>query len=140
MSPYLLLPVSLGLVAVLQGSLNRRVAAHLTLPGAVVLTHAIALLCALAVLLVQGRGGLSAGPGRAAWWYAVPGLCGCAFVFGMPVAFGRLGVFQTLLALIAAQLVLGLCWDRLVEGRGVAPLQLVGAAVVLCGAILVLRR
>ena len=80
------------------------------------------------------------GSGRAAWWYAVPGVCGCAFVFGMPVAFGRLGVFQTLLALIAAQLVLGLCWDRLVEGRGVAPLQLVGAVVVLCGAILVLRR
>lgn len=148
-SPWLsLLPVSLGLAAVVQGSLNRRIAAHLSLPGAVLLTHAVAALCALALLLLPrvaalllpSGASLAAGTGRAAWWYLVPGLCGCAFVFGMPIAFSRLGVFQSLLLLIAAQLVVSVGWDRLIEGRAITPTQLLGALITLIGAALVLRR
>lgn len=143
-----LIPLALGCAAVFQGALNRRIAVHLGLPKAVMLTNLIAFVCALLLSQVLRSMPSLFPPGfaaqqplsRAAWWYVVPGLCGFAFILGMPLSFGRLGVFQSLLLLIGSQLVVGLVWDQLVEGRPVTPLRIVGAIITLLGAVLVLRK
>lgn len=148
MSPMLLVPIALGIVAVIQGSLNRRAAVHLGLPLTVVLTHAVALLCACGLWLWFRSSPTSlpsvfqpSQPGtRIEWWYVVPGVVGFLFVCGMPLSFSRLGVFQSLLLLIAAQLCIGLLWDQVVEGRPITGLRVIGALLTVVGATLVLRR
>jgi uncharacterized membrane protein YdcZ (DUF606 family) len=143
-----LIPLTLGIAAVLQSALNRRISVHLGFPKAVMLTNLIAFVCAFALSQVLRSMPSLFPPGfsaqqpllRASWWYVVPGLCGFAFILGMPLAFGRLGVFQSLLLLIGSQLVVGLFWDQLVEGRPVTPLRIVGALITLFGAVLVLRK
>lgn len=70
----------------------------------------------------------------------VPGVVGFLFVCGMPLSFSRLGVFQSLLLLIAAQLCIGLLWDQVVEGRPITGLRVLGALLTVVGATLVLRR
>lgn len=142
------IPLSLGLAAVLQAALNRRIAVHIGLPQSVMLTNVVAFLCALALSLIMRsfpsllpQGFAAQQPmWRPALWYVVPGLCGFAFILGMPISFGRLGVFQSLLLLIASQLVVGLLWDQLVEGRPVTGLRILGACITLFGAGLVLRK
>src|SRR4051812_34502384 len=103
MTPMVLVPIALGLAAVIQGSLNRRAAVHIGLPAAVVLTHAVALVCAcgLWLWLRSAPASLpsaflpSQPTGRVELWYLVPGLVGFVFVCGMPLSFTRLGVFQS---------------------------------------------
>lgn len=148
MSPMLLIPIALGAVAVLQGAINRRVAASIGLPSAVLLTHSIALLCAFALWLWMRSAPASLPSvfqpsqpgGRSEWWYVIPGLAGFLFVCGLPLAFARIGAFQSLLLLIVAQLCIGLVWDQLVEGRPLTLTRMVGALVTMVGAALVLRR
>lgn len=148
MTPMVLLPIALGFAAVLQGSLNRRAATHIGLPAAVVLTHAVALVCACGLWLWLRNAPASLPSaflpsqtaGRAALWYLVPGLVGFVFVCGMPLSFSRLGVFQSLLLLIVAQLCVGLLWDQLVEGRAITATRAIGALITMLGAALVLRR
>lgn len=142
-----LIPLLLGFAAVIQGSINRRIAVHWGLPPAVMLTNVVAFVLAVSIWLL-----LRAAPGllpslviqQPVWrfspWFLLPGISGCAFLFGMPIAFGRLGVFPTLLLLIAAQLVCGLLWDRVIESRAATPVQLLGAALTVAGAALILRR
>lgn len=148
MTPMVLVPIAMGVVAVLQGSLNRRVAANLGLPLTVLLTHGVALACACGLWLwlraapstLPSLFQSSQSPARVEWWYFVPGIVGFLFVCGMPLAFARLGVYQSLLLLIVSQLCLGLAWDRVVEGRSISSIQLLGAGIAVAGASLVLRR
>jgi len=68
-------------------------------------------------------------------WWIVPGICGFLLVTGLTVSISKIGALQTFVICIASQIVCGLLWDLLVDGRGLSFWRVVGAAVTLAGAV-----
>lgn len=139
-----LLPFLLGAAAVLQGVLNRRIAQHLSLPGAVLLNASVLLLASLGLfLLSRGRVGPFAALDAPSdlrtfgLWWLLPGLLGLTLVLGIPYAIHRVGAFTTFLGILVAQLVTSLIWDAIFEHRGPTLPKLLGAALAVAGAWLV---
>ena len=69
----------------------------------------------------------------------VPAIAGFVITSSMPQAISRIGVFRAVMVVIASQIVVSLAWDRLTLGHAVTPLRLLGAALVIGGATLVMR-
>jgi len=69
----------------------------------------------------------------------IPALAGFVITSAMPVAITRVGVFRAVMLVIACQIVTSLAWDRWAFGQSVTPTRLLGAALVACGAALVMR-
>ncbi|MCE9671990.1 DMT family transporter [Myxococcus stipitatus] len=136
-----LVPLLCGLAVVAQGGLNRRFASQWGLLGAVLLNMVVATVVVIAVF-AAARSMPGLWPGASAEgrfsgftpWHLVPGLCGVVIVLGMPLAIGRLGAVQSVLLLMAAQLVTSLVWDALVEGRPATVARVVGSAMAFTGA------
>jgi bacterial/archaeal transporter family-2 protein len=133
---------------VAQGGLNRRLAGQWGLPGAVLLNTVVllgvvltlfALMSAVPSLFPEGFGGRPQLRGFSPW-YLLPGVLGFVIVLGMPVAIARLGAVQSVLLLIAAQLVASLAWDALVEGRPATLVRVVGSVLAVAGAALVVLK
>ncbi|NMO17196.1 hypothetical protein HPC49_19925 [Pyxidicoccus fallax] len=138
-----LVPLLCGLAVVAQAGLNRRFAGQSGLFGAVLMNMVVATVATFVVYglaravpalmpdaaSAQGRffEGLTV-------WHLLPGLCGVVIVLGMPAAVGRLGAVQSVLLLMAAQLVTSLVWDAMVEGRPATLARVLGSAVAFVGA------
>lgn len=130
------LPVFLGFSIVIQGGLNRLMArgwslTRVTLINALVLSLVSLLFCVPEML--RGRS-LFANFG---WWYWIPGCVGFCIVAGIPFAIGRIGALQTIVLLIAAQIVGSMGWDALVEDKPMNLVRLAGALITCAGAALV---
>jgi transporter family-2 protein len=138
-----LVPLLCGLAVVAQAGLNRRFAGQWGLLSAVLMNMVVATVATFGVYAVArsvpGLMSDTAGPpGRLldgfTPWHLLPGLCGVLIVLGMPAAIGRLGAVQSVLLLMAAQLLTSLVWDALVEGRPATLARVVGSAVAFAGA------
>jgi transporter family-2 protein len=142
-----LIPGFLGVAAVLQGGLNRQIAARVGLPSAVLLSAATLLLAAIALWMLACRA-----PAGLPWylqlhghiglfkaWWVLPGLLGMTIVLGIPFAIQRVGAFPVFLGVLAGQLLTSLLWDALMEGRPLTPMKVCGALLALAGAALVGR-
>jgi bacterial/archaeal transporter family-2 protein len=148
MHPALMVPFALGLLAVVQVGLNRRIAAAIGLMPATILNAGV-LLAVAVVLFLYARGlrpqagewTSGAGAfGEFGWWWLVPGLCGLALVAGMPWAVKRIGALQLFVALVAAQMVFSLAWDHFVEHVAVTTPRVIGAALAIAGAFVTTIR
>ncbi|MCP3104661.1 DMT family transporter [Myxococcus sp. K15C18031901] len=136
-----LVPLLCGLAVVAQGGLNRRFAGQWGLLGAVLLNMVVATVATFGVYalvrsvpaLWPDAGAEGRFPGFT-MWHLLPGLCGVVIVLGMPWAIGRMGAVQSVLLLMAAQLVTSLVWDAMVEGRPATVARVVGSAVAFTGA------
>lgn len=74
---------------------------------------------------------------EAKWWYVFPGMMGFCFVMGLPILIGKIGAFKLFVILVAAQVTASILWDHFIEKISPSPLQILGAAFVLGGAVLV---
>jgi transporter family-2 protein len=148
MSPAFFVPFLVGMLAVLQAALNRRIAAMIGLLPTVILNAGVLLgLAVVGWLVARGArdplAGWMSGVGSFAgfgWWWLVPGVCGLSLVAGVPWAIQRVGALQTFVALVSAQMLFSLIWDHVVEHLTVSPQRCVGALLAVLGAIVVAWR
>jgi transporter family-2 protein len=139
--PAALVAFALGCVAVVQASLNRRIAGQIGLAPTVLMNGVIVAFCAGAFYLAARRGLVSAlveGHATLKWWWLVPGVLGFALITGLPWAIARVGALQVFVVAVAAQMIASLAWDALVEGIPVNALRATGAAVCVAGVALAL--
>ena len=142
MNAALLVPFTLGCLAVVQVALNKRIAGVMGLTQAVILNAAVLLAVAIAFwVYARGAraefGGWMAGTGGPAdfqLWWVIPGLCGLTLVAGMPWAVQRIGALQTFVLIVAAQILFSIVWDQFVEGVQVSVPRVAGAGLAIAGA------
>jgi len=135
----------LGILAVLQGGMNQKIALQWGYPGAVLLSCTGLLFVALLFYILttampsffspslQSRVSLQS----YRWWFILPGIMGFFLVFGIPFAISKIGAYQVFVGLIAAQLIAGLFWDFWVESIPLHPLRIIGGLLSFFGAVLV---
>ncbi len=137
-----------GAASVIQGGLNRRIAAVWGNTPTVLLNGLMLSLSAALALwltarsdspLLQQLAPKAGAFSRPAWWYAIPGILGFGFVATLPGAIARLGATQVFVLVVAGQMIGGLAWDALVEHTTPAPMRLAGVGLVLAGAWLAVR-
>lgn len=139
---FYLIPICLGLAAVLQAGINRQIMPHWGLMGAVALNVLVLCVTTAVVFGVMRllpvklpdlfRFQIPEAP--FAWWWVVPGVLGFLLISGMPVAVMHLGAARVFVALIAAQMVSSLLWDYFTEGIAATPQRLIGCLLAAVGA------
>lgn len=136
-----LVPIGLGVAAVVQTGINRSIGrswsweAAVGLNGLVVLAIALVAWIVLQLLQPAGHGPLLSG--TISWWYIIPGLCGFALVSGLPFAMARIGAVKVFIIVVASQIIASFAWDVLVDHRSVSPIRVIGSAVTIAGAVMV---
>ncbi len=146
MNLYLILPLILGMTVVTQGALNRRVSADWGLTWTVFLNASLFFVVSF-ILLMTTKYLPQILPEylkvdqfsteKVRWFYLVPGLCGFFLVLGVPWSLQINGPSKTFILLIVAQIILSLVLDKFVFEATVSFTKLVGAALVMTGALLV---
>lgn len=140
--PAALVAFALGCVAVVQASLNRRIAAQIGLAPAVLLNGLIVAACAGAFYFSARRGWIGglvpSAEATFKWWWIIPGVLGFALITGLPWAIARVGALQVFVVAVAAQMIASLAWDALVEGIPVNAMRALGATVCVAGVALAL--
>lgn len=123
MSLAFLIPLTLGLVGILQGVLNKQIAgaigvAHGTMLGSVV-TLVLSIILYLAVKFYPQAFPeffhVKTSLTELKLWYLIPGIFGVMIVAGLPFAFYKLGAVKVTVGLIAAQMVTSVIWDSVIE-------------------------
>lgn len=134
-----LLALCMGAASTVQGATNGTLSGRIGLSSAVLVNAAIVFAVALSAWLFTRRGFTSepASP----WWLYAGGAYGVFIIAGAAFAFPRLGAGPTMALMVAAQLGTALALDHF--GLGVAklavtPMRLLGALLLLVGALLVL--
>ncbi len=142
----ILLPFCIGAIAVLQATMNRRIAESWGLAPAAMLNTLIALLSAAALLGYCVTAGARTGLFRVAiepssfrWWWLLPGVFGFAIVVGLPWAVGKAGALPTFVSLVAGQMLMSTLWDRFALGIALDPSRMLGAALAIASVWLVGR-
>lgn len=143
---YGLIPLALGLVVVLQGTLNRQIGEQWGLAMAVFINATVFFILSVGLFLVSRyfpdwvpeffryRAGVEGREFKAI--YLVPGICGFLLVLGLPWAIRNLGVGKALVILISSQVLVGFLWDQFIYKTQASGLKLVGALLSVLGAIL----
>ncbi|MBC7372129.1 MAG: DMT family transporter [Bdellovibrionaceae bacterium] len=140
------LPLTLGILIVLQGGLNRQIGAHWGLGAAVLLNAGI--LFAVSALFygilrwnpewfpefLRPRSQVVA----PSWWYLIPGVCGFCLVLGLPWSIQSIGSAKSFILVITAQICAGLVWDAVSTGVTPGVWKLIGGALTLLGSLFVI--
>ena len=69
-------------------------------------------------------------------WFLLPGIIGFLLITMLPLAISRAGALAVFLALIAGQVVAGMLWDALREGRMPDVPRVAASLLVIAGAAL----
>ena len=72
-------------------------------------------------------------------WWLIPGLCGFLLVTGLAVSLTKIGALQAFVICIASQVLCGLAWDAMVEGKALTTARVVGALITVSGAFVASR-
>lgn len=145
MSWFLVLPLFIGSVTVLQGIINRQMSPTLGLGGAVLLngmiTFALSIgLYTLAKLkpgllpaMFQGELSFS----KLSWWMVFPGIFGLCIIAGIPFAISKLGAGKVFVGIIVAQVVVSMAMDVFMGTKPLSTMRVAGALLAIAGAVLV---
>lgn len=133
-----LVPASLGLVAVLQAGLNRRIAEVWGIAGAT-LTNALVLLVLASALYASGYVSGKINLSEFKYWYLFPGALGLALVVGLPLSISKWGALNTFLWLIASQILMSSLLDYWIEGHDFSWKRVIGGLVAIFGAWIAVR-
>lgn len=143
MSIGLLVPILLGVMAVLQATFNRHIAREWGLAPAAALNTSVAVVLSLAFVLYCVERGADSGLlrinvelSRMRVWWVLPGCFGIAIVVGLPWAVSRLGALPVFVGLVAAQVLTSALWDRLVDGAHLPPGRIAGAVLAVASVAL----
>lgn len=146
MSAEHLVPFALGVVAVLQATMNKEISTQVGLAAATALNMAGAAVCAFAFAAVCALRGETNGIARWTWdpaafraFWCLPGAIGFVIVLGLPWAVQRIGALSTFVALVAAQVVTSAAWDRVAEGVPLSPARIAGALCAIAAVVLTSR-
>jgi len=140
---YLVASIALGVVIAMQPLMNAVLARAIGSPyGAAGISIAVALVGAIAIMAVAGRGDMSrANLVAVPWWIYLAGFAGTAFVAGGVVIAPVTGALLFFLCVIAGQLFGAAIADHLgafgLEVRPVSLARLAGIGLVLAGVVLV---
>lgn len=142
---YLLIPLTIGAVMVLQGVLNRQMGSVMGLGSAVLLNAVVVLVFGVALYLLAQqapdalpaffRGSLRLD--QVALWMVLPGLFGFMIIAGIPLAISKLGAARVFVAVVVAQMFASMVWDTAVEGRPLSWTRVLGVALAIVSVLLV---
>ncbi len=133
MKAYYLLPFILGLIGVLQGTINRQLANSIGLSYALVFNSVLVLIFTTVLLLLgffPGKFSLS----ELKWWSILPGVFGFSIILGAPIAISKLGALNTFLIIVLSQIIVSGLWDQFVENIAISWTRVVGSIIVFLGA------
>ena len=133
MNLFYLLPFVVGICGVLQGVLNRRMAAEWGL-GWVVMWNTLIVLVLTAVVIAMGLYPGKIQWGQLKWWHFLPGLFGCVIVLCIPLSISRIGALSSFLIIISSQILVSGAWDKFVQGVDLSWTRILGASLALAGA------
>jgi len=135
------LPIGLGIAAVVQAGLNRKIAGHWGLSTAVLLNSLgifivsgiFLWLCASKIISVPDFMLPRLDLKTFQLWYLIPGVLGFSLVLGIPLGIYRIGALQIFLGLIFAQIVTSFMWDWWVEGITFSWNRVIGGLLAFLG-------
>jgi transporter family-2 protein len=133
------LALLMGCAATVQGATNGTLAGRTNLPTAVFINALVLFAAAGCVWLFARRGFVSDPPSP--WYLDLGGFYGLVIIAGVAFAFPRIGAGPTTALMMTAQLVTAMVFDHLGLQNGrivVTPARLLGAALLVAGAVLVL--
>ena len=141
----MVIPLFIGCVGILQGTLNRQVATHIGVAQATLITNAVTvLICIGFYFLVKSTPDLvpeffqvKAPITTYKWWFIFPPIFGFCIIAGMPFAFAKLGAVKVTVLLIAAQMATSVVWDFFVEGIALNTLKIAGVICALISVALI---
>jgi len=147
MNPYLLIPFALGVSVVIQATLNRTMGLQYGLAAAVTLNAVVFFVLSLGFYaiakytptIVPEFWRIRPSSEAFSWTYLIPGLCGFFLVIGLPWAIQNLGPSTSFLLLIASQIMMSLGLEFFQQGWTLSGPKLVGALLVIIGAVLASR-
>ncbi len=140
-----IIPLSVGAMTVLQGTLNRQMSEPMGL-GAALLVNSVIVTVAAAALygaarlqpsLVPAIFHDSFEPRQLRAWMILPGLFGFGIIAGIPWGITRLGAAKVFVGIVVAQLVVSMIWDTFIDGRPITWMRVVGASMAILGVIIV---
>lgn len=129
-----LIPLTIGAVGILQGSLNSKMSGQIGLAQSILLGNVIIVFISIAFYLwarqspttfpefVQVKASLFTWK----WWYIFPAIFGMTVVTGLPFAIFQLGAVKVTVFLIAAQMVASVLWDLGVEKMPMTTMKSLG--------------
>ncbi|MEM7589326.1 MAG: DMT family transporter [Myxococcota bacterium] len=148
MNAFVVVPLTIGLLSVLQNTLNRQMATRWGLADVMLLNILVMLLCSLFLSFLAHHK-------TAASWLPqifvakgqiqnqlsivnfLPGLFGLAVILGLPYAMTHLSVAQVFVVFMGMQLLTSIGWDFFVDQVRITPLKGLGALLTFFGMILV---
>lgn len=141
----ILIPLFLGSLGILQGTLNRQVANHIGVAQATLITNTVTMIiCIGFYFLVKSTPGLvpdffqvKAPIMTYKWWFIFPPIFGFCIIAGMPFAFAKLGAVKVTVLLIAAQMATSVIWDLFVEDIGINLMKFAGIVFALISVVLI---
>ena len=141
----MLIPIVIGCVGILQGTINRQVANHIGVAQATLLSNVLTVvICIGFYFLVKTSPSLvpdffhiKAPITTFKWWFIFPPIFGFCIVAGMPFAFAKLGAVKVSVLLIAAQMSTSVIWDIFVEDIGINLMKLAGIIFALISVVFV---
>lgn len=142
---FLMIPLTIGAVTVLQGVLNRQMGNVMGLSSAVLVNAAVVMVFSVALYLMAQqtpdalpeffRGAFR--PGQLTWWMILPGLFGFMIIAGIPLAISKLGAARVFVAMVAAQMLTSMAWDTLVDHKPLSWTRVLGVALAIVSVLLV---
>jgi len=134
MNANILIPIFIGCVGILQGTINRQVSSHIGVAQATLITNmATVIICALFYFFAKNFQDLlpaifhvKAPFTTYKWWFIFPPIFGFIIVAGMPFAISKLGAVKVTVGLIGAQMITSVLWDYFVDGIGLNLLKFGG--------------
>lgn len=141
----MLIPLFIGCVGILQGTINRQVATHIGVAQATLITNAVTVvICIGFYLLAKSSPDLfpeffqvKAPITTYKWWFIFPPLFGFCIIAGMPFAFAKLGAVKVTVLLVAAQMATSVVWDIYVEDIAINLMKFAGIIFALISVVLV---
>lgn len=142
---FFLIPLTIGAVGVLQGTVNRAIGQSIGLAPALTLNSILVLGIALGFHgivrwrpewfpeLFHDRFAFD----QLAPWMILPAIFGFCIIGGLPWAISKLGAARVFLAVIVAQVIVSIAWDALVEKKPVSMMRIGGALLTVAGVALV---
>jgi transporter family-2 protein len=144
---FVALAIFLGVLAVIQVTINRQVATRWGLAPATLLNTAVATLAAgifLGFAVALGRDPFLFQPGLRLsglrWYWLLPGVIGFMLVAGLPWAVHHVGALRVFVGVVAAQMVASLAWDHFAESNPATPTRIGGALLAIASVVLVSWR
>lgn len=144
----ILIPILLGVLSVVQNTINRSLGLIHGLSTVVLLNLVLATLVSLAFWIcsryIPGDG--------ASWltgtialrdlgvWHFLPGIFGFLIVLGLPFAINELGASRVFVGFVVAQILTSFMWDILVDRAPVVTTRVIGGILTIAGLFLVSVR